>query len=247
MYHVLIYNNSAFNVSNSDATPISDNWIGIQNGHYFPQQDLQLFGAWIGGAALTRVTLVTPQSRRVVPPVMYPIDQAVLPPDRPHIWDRRTNPFTLRAVEEISLQMNIGGTVGGANTAVLFAGDGLVQAPRGDIFSLHGVSTTPAVIGQWTVINVLWDQTIPSGTYTVIGSQVQSPNAIAHRWNFRSPVMRPGFLSITSLGKITDPSYYWGGWGALGTFTTTAYPFIEVYCNAADAAHDVVMNFVKTG
>lgn len=247
MYHVLALQANTFGQTNYDSVPLSDSWIGIQNGHFFPQKQLMLFGGWFGGVNLTAITLVTPRSRMVVPPRLYPIQASLLPPDRPHIWDRRNNPFTLNATEEISMQMNIGGAANAYNTAILFVGESLDPVPSGDIYSLHGTSTTAAVANQWTTVPVQWDQTIPSGTYTVVGSQHQSTNAIAHRFNFRNPPNRPGFLSITGLGNITDPSYYGGGWGALGQFNTTAYPFVDVLCNAADAAHDFVMNMVKVG
>ena len=246
-FHVIAYTANTFGVTNFSAAPVSDNWIGIQNSHFFPQRDLKLFGGWFGNVNLTKVTLVTPQSRRVVPPVLYPIQQAANPPDRPHIWDRRTNPFTLRAIEEIDLQINMGGAANAIFTGILFVGDVLTPVPAGDIFSLHFTSTTAAVANTWTTITMTPDQTIPSGSYAVVGSQHQSATAVAHRINFRDPVMRPGFLSLTSLGNITDPSYYQGGWGTLGTFNTTAYPFMDVYCTAADAAHDIVLNMIKVG
>jgi hypothetical protein len=150
-------------------------------------------------------------------------------------------------VEEVSVQANIGGGANAYNTAILFVGDSLDPVPPGDVYSLHGTSTTAAVANAWTQLNVTWDQTIPAGTYTVVGSQHQSTNALAHRLYFRTRPNKPGMLSITSLGNMTDASYYFGGWGSLGQFNTVAYPFIEVLCNAADAVHDIVMNMIKTG
>jgi hypothetical protein len=246
-YHVLIYTANTNSATNFDSVPVADSWIGIQNNHFFPQLDLNLFGGWFGGANLTAATLVTPRSRLVVPPRLYPIQGSLLPPDRPHIWDRRNNPFLLRAIEEISLQMNIGGTANAINTGVMFAGDVLSPVPPGDIYTLHGTSTTAAVANVWTQVVITWDQTIPAGNYVVVGSWHQSTNAIAHRFNFRNQLMRPGMLSVTALANISDPSYYYGGWGALGTFNTTAYPFIEVYVNGTDNAHDVGMNMIKVG
>lgn len=245
MYHTLIYQTQQYGANNVDMTPVTDSWVPIQNGHYLPPEMLRLFGGWFSGTLLSAITLVTPKSRAVVPPRLYPINQLALPPDRPHIWDRRTNPFTLNAVEEISMQANLGGVAAAQTTAVMFVGNQLEPVPPGDVYSLHGTATTAAVVGAWTQLTVTWDQTIPSGTYTIVGSQHQSTNAIAHRWFFRTSPMRPGFLSINSLGNMTDPSYYFGGWGSLGSFQTTAYPFIEVFCTAADASHDVVMNMVK--
>lgn len=246
-YHVLAYSANTFGVTNWDSTPVTDAYIAIQNGHYFPHIPLYLYGGWMGGANLTKVTLVTPRSRMVVPPVLYPIQGALLPPDRPHLFDRRNNPFLFNAVEEISVQMNIGGAANAVNTAVIFAGTSIDPVPQGDTYTLHGTATTAAVAGAWTQIVPVWDQTIPAGIYSVIASQHQSANAIAHRIFFKDQLLRPGFLSINALTNITDPSYYYGGWGLLGSFNTTAYPTIEVYCNGADAAHDLTLTFVKTG
>lgn len=248
-YHVVAYSANTFGVTNWDSTPVTDAWLGIQNGHYFPPQPLYIVGGWLGGANLTKVTLVTPRSRQVVPPVIYPIQGALLPPDRPHIVDRRGNPFLLNPVEEVSVQMNIGGAANAVNTAILLLNDSpnLAPVPQGDLYTLHGTSTTAAVAGAWSQVAIVWDQTIPAGTYTVIASQHQSTNAIAHRWFFKNQILRPGFLSVGALTNITDPSYYYGGWGVLGTFNTTAYPALEVYANGADAAHDVTMTMIKTG
>lgn len=246
-YHVVAYQANTFGVTSWDSTPVTDALIAIQNGHYFPHIPLYMYGGWFGGANLTAVILVTPKSRMVVPPRLYPIQQALLPPDRPHMFDRRTNPFGLNAVEEISVQMNIGGAANAINTAILFIGQSLDPVPQGDPYTLHGTATTAAVANTWTQIVPVWDQTIPAGTYSVIGTQHQSTNAIAHRFFFKNQLLRPGFLSLTSLGNLSDPTYYYGGWGQLGQFTTTAYPTIEVFCNGTDAAHDLTMTMVKVG
>lgn len=246
-YHVVAYSANVFGVSNYDSTPAVDGWLTIQNGHYLPHIPLYLYGGWFGGVNLTAVTLVTPRSRMVVPPRLYPIQGAVVPPDRPHIFDRRKNPFTLNAVEEVSIQMNVGGAANALNYAVMFWGNSLDPVPQGDLYTLHGTSTSAAIAGAWSPCNVIWDQTIPAGNYSVIGTQHQSTNGVAHRLFFKDQVMRPGFLSLTSLGNIGEPSYYFGGWGQLGQFNTTAYPTVEVFCNGADAAHDLALTMVRLG
>lgn len=247
MYHTIAYTANTFGQTNFDSTPVPDTWVPIQNGHYLPPVSLKLFGGWLGGVNLTGVTLVTPKTRAVVPPRLLPLQNTLLPPDRPHVFDRRHNPFVLNAYEEVSVQMNVGGAANAVNTALFFVGDSLDNVPAGDVYTLHGVSTTPAVALNWTQLAVTWDQTIPAGRYMIIGSQVQSTNAIAHRWYFRYSNMKPGFLSVQAVTNITDPTYYQGGWGALGYFDAPVFPFLEVLCTAADASHDVTMNMVKIG
>lgn len=248
MLHVLAYTANTFGVSAFDMLPVTDEWIGITNNHFFPQIDLNCYGGWFGGAFLNQVKLFTPQSRAIIPPALFPIQQSILPPDRPHIWDRRVNPVHFKAINEISLIANIAGTVNGINTAILIVGDQLQTIQAGwDIYGIHFTSTTAAVANTWTTVTAVVDQPLPAGVYTVVGSQHVSTNAIAHRFNFRTGPNRPGFLSMTSVGNISEPSYYQGGWGVIGQFNTQAYPFFEVYCNGADASHDFVLFAAKTG
>lgn len=246
-YHVLAYTANAFGSNNVDMTPVPDQYIAISNGHFLPHLNLNLYGGWFGGTLLTALRLVTPRSRMVVPPVLYPINTTTLPPDRPHIYDRRSNPFLLNAVEEISMQANVGGSAAALTTAIMLCGTSLDPIPAGDIYGLHGTSTTTATALGWSAITVTWDQNLPSGTYVMVGSQVESTNAIAHRWFFKDQVMQPGFLSLSAMGNMTDPSFYYGGWGKLGSFNTYTYPTLYTLCNGADTAHDVVAYLIKVG
>jgi len=244
-YHVLIYSMNTFGVTNYDMIPTPDDIIATQNGHYLPHLQLSQFGGWLSGTLLTAIRLVTPRSRQVVPPPMYPINGTTLPPDRPHMFDRRSNPFTLNAVEEVSFQANAGGAANALATAVVFWGTSIDPVPAGDIYSLHGTSTAAAGSQTWTTVPITWDQTIPAGMYAMIGSQHVSTNAIAHRWVFKDQILRPGFISQTSLTNMTDPAVYYGGWGKFGQFNTYTYPALQVWCNGTDASHDVVMNIVR--
>jgi hypothetical protein len=247
MYHVVGYTANTFGVNNFDMAPIPDDIIAISNGHYLPHMPLQFYGGWLSGTLMSAIRLVTPRSRQIVPPPLYPIQGTTLPPDRPHIFDRRNNSFTLNAVEEVSMQVNLGGAANALSYAIMFWGQSLDPVPTGDIYALHGTATTAAVANTWSTVVVTWDQTIPAGTYTIIGSQHVSTNAIAHRWIFKNQILRPGFISQTALTNISDPSVYYGGWGSFGSFNTYTYPSVQVLCNGADAAHDITMFMIKTG
>jgi len=246
MYHVVGYYTTQSAVTNVDATPMTDPILAIQNGHYLPHVQLFFYGGWFGGTALSRVVMDTPRSRQVVSPTLWPINPLAHPAQRPNIIDRRQNPFILSAVEEVRMLMTVGGTGTIQSTGVMFWGPSIDPIPMGDIYSIHGTSTTPANINTWTQITVNWDQNLPAGDYVVVGSQHQSPNAIAHRFVFRDQVWRPGFLSVQSLTQETERGYYYGAWGRLGRFNTYTFPSVEVWCDTADAAHDITMNIIRT-
>ena len=247
MYHVLAYSSNTFGVTNFDTTPLQDAVFTIQNNHYLPWMPMQIYAGWFSGTLLSAAILVTPTTRQIVPPRLYPINQATLPPDRPHMFDRRMNPFPLNPMEEVSLQVNLGGAANALQWGVMMVGLSLDPIPMGNIYTLHGTSTTAAVSGAWSQIQITYDQTIPGGKYAVISTQHQSTNAIAHRLIFKDQIWRPGMLSLTSLGNIGWPEYNQGGLGQLGTFTTITYPNWEVLCNGADAAHDVLFNMIRIG
>lgn len=244
-WHLSAYINSNFNVTLSDSVALMDGIMTIQNGHFLPNLQMNLYGGWFGGANLSRAYLYTPRTRQVVPPAMVPIQRSLLPPDRPHILDRRRQPIILNAVEEVQILMNIGGTVAGPNWSILLWGPSMEAAPTGEIYTLHGTSVTPAIPQTWTQIQPVYEQNLPAGTYALVGSQLQSPNQIAHRFTFKDQVQRPGFTSVIDVANISEPSYYNGGWGTLGRFNTYTLPNIEVLCNAADAIHDIYLNIIR--
>jgi hypothetical protein len=246
MYHVLAYQGSSHDVVGLDATPVQDDIFSIQNGHFLPQNDLLLYGLYCGGNLLQYTQLVTPTTRQISIPRMIPISSTILPPTNPNMVDMRGQPFHLRAIEEISMLNTLGTNASNLPFVnLLFVGNSLVPVPQGDIYTLHGTSTTAAVSLAWTSISITYDTTIPAGTYAIIGCQHISTNALAHRFIFKDQIYRPGFVSVTSAGNRPNWEYYRGGMGQLGTFTTVTYPTIQVLCNGTDASHDITLSIVR--
>lgn len=246
MFHVLGYQGSSHDVVGLDATPIPDDIVTIQNGHFLPSTDLNLFGFYAGGSILNYVQLVTPTTRQISVPRLVPINNSVTPPNNPNMVDLRGNPLRLRAVEEISMLNTLGTNASNIPFInILFVGKSLDPIPQGDILTLHGTSTTTAVVNGWTSLAITYDNTLPAGTYAIIGAQVQSANAIAHRFIFKDMFYRPGFMSVTSFYNRPVWDYYRGAMGLLGTFTTTTYPTLQVLCAVADAAHDVTFSIIR--
>jgi hypothetical protein len=244
-YHVIGYTANTFGVNNYDSSPLQDAIMPINNAHYFPWIPLNFYAGWFSGTLLTAAQLVTPTTRQIVPPRLYPINAFATPPDRPHMYDRRSSPWSLNAAEEISMQFNLGGAANAFTNAVMFVGTSLDPVPVGNVYTYHGVSTNVAAVNAWTQIAIVWDQPIPNGTYVVTASQHQSATGVAHRLIFKDQQLRPGMISLTSLTNIGWPEYNMGGMGKLGQFTTTTPPIMEVWCGAADASHDIVLSMIR--
>ena len=246
MFHAFAYTATGNTISNLEMTPIQDDILSIQNGHFLPANDMNLFGFYCGSTLASFVTLNTPTLRQVSVPRMIPVSNQASPFTDPNIVDLRSNPLTLKAVEEIQLLITLATNASPAlAVALMLAGDRLDPVPRGDIVTLHGVSTTTVNATGWTSLNIIFDTILPAGRYALIGAQVVSATAIAHRFILKDQVPRPGFLSINALSNRTAWDYPRGGMGKIGEFTTITYPIMQVLCSAADNSHDVLWHIVR--
>jgi hypothetical protein len=246
MFHLLANYINIGTTTDTDITPVTDNVILIQNSHFVFQSDMSLLLATLMEATPSRARIVTPSLRIPSTPWIRPLLGAATPPNNPHLADYRYNPLTIRALEEFEWLATSGLTMGNEHaTALSWVGDGITPAPAGRITTLRGTSTTAASANAWTSVTVTWQDTLPSGVYAIVGLQHQSANAQACRLIINGQQWRPGALSVTSLANSSHPAFLKGGLGQWGTFRSVAMPIPEVLCNAADAAHEIYLEFVQ--
>src|SRR5262249_35161743 len=128
-----------------------------------------------------------------------------------------------------------------AGVSLLWFCDRLDPVPPGDSFWLRYTAdlsrnpppAPPPSGPTWSGITVTFDQTIPSGTYAIIGFEHWSPTAIAARIVIPSQLPRPGVVAMNggiafNGGARTHHAFYHGHLGVYGTFQTTSPPSIEV-------------------
>lgn len=247
MFHVLGNFISISTTADTDVTPIVDSVFLIQNSHFVPQTDMMLFAAAAMEATPSRVRIVTASLRIPSTPWLRPLITGTTPPNMPVLPDYRANPLTLKALEEIQIWATSAIAMGNENfTSLLFVGDTITPAPQGNIVTMRGTSTTAAVANKWTQLTMTWQDTLPFGTYTIVGLIHYSANAQACRLVINGQLWRPGALSVTALGNYSHPMFLKGGLGAWGSFRSTAMPIPEVLSNSTDATHEVYLEFVRT-
>jgi len=247
-FHLALYNASVTQNVDTDLTAVSDNILTIVNNHFLPQRPCELLFAAAASANLARARIETPTLRQLARPFVRPISQAVGWGYPQRIDDMRDVAVQLRATEEI--QMYVLQT--GAAAEQVFGGIGLgfggYSRPAGSVSTMRGTSTTAAGVRSWTQLgSITWTDTLPQGVYSVVGLEVQSTNAIAARLIFEQQPLRPGCLSIQSLGTGADEMFRNGGLGEWGRFNSYALPNIEVFANAADASHEIYLDLIKVG
>ena len=245
MHHIAAFNSSLAASTLAQVSAVTDGILAIQNNNFILQEPHALLFAAAMSADLQRARIVTPKFRQITTPWIRPITSAAVPGTEPRIADYRDYPLVFREREEISVEAFQSNAGAQEVTAFIGMSWGIQPAPRGDIYTMRGTSTTAAVADTWTQIAVTWQDSIPVGVFAVVGLNVQSTNARAARLILENQYPRPGSISTATIGSQMHPAFRLGGLGIWGQFNSVRMPNVEVFANAADAAHEIYLDIVK--
>lgn len=247
MFHLAANFVALTNAANLDVPALNDDVLQVQNGHHIPSKDVNLAAVYAGATTLLRTRINSPKVRQISPSFLSSVNAALLPPTDPNIVDMTDSPFVLRGQEEIVFEST--GSAAGPNNHYIISWHQVAfePAPRGDIYTIRGTSTTAAVASTWTTVAVAWDIQLPAGRYAVIGGTYFATNAVAFSLIFDNQYWRPG-----GLGGATPDVRPWtkqikGGLGKWGEFNTVTLPRVRVLNDSTDATHEFLLDIVRIG
>jgi hypothetical protein len=245
-FHLMAYFVAIGQTVDTDVPAISDQIIPINNSHFIPEQDINLWAAYAVSPNLTRAKINTPTFRQITPTHILPIGGALAAPTNPNVMEYLRNPIKIPARQEIQIQATSSLGAGTENCyAALIAGERYYPPPVGDVYTLRGTGTTTLTAQVWTDVPITWDSNVPPGYYAVVGADAQSATGIFFRMIFDNQYFRPGFLAKTSLTNKNHYYAYLGKLGTWGTFRSTSLPRFQFLANAGDTAETVFMQFVR--
>lgn len=246
-YHTLAWSATVAQTTAFDLTPVPDQNVLVQNGHFVFQQDIKLLYAAGMGAVAGQMQWVTPTLRLITPPRIHNLIRAVQPATFPQLHDYRRNPLLIKKLEELQLSVTNAAATSGVVSAIAGIDTGNQrQAQPGQTYTLRGTSTVAAVANTWSLLsNITWSDSLPNGRYAVTGGEVASTNAQAFRLRFQNQIDRPGGLSQVSEFLIQNQMFLDGGLAEWGQFDNYAMPLVEVLCNGADNSHVILLDIVR--
>jgi hypothetical protein len=102
---------------------------------------------------------------------------------------------------------------------------------------------------RWVQFPIEFEQTLPSGTYAVVGHEHVGDKAVAARLIFPGSVHRPATIAEGKLASRTAQGFYEGLFGVLGHFKTISLPYVEVLTaeKAKVAAHEGYLRVARVG
>lgn len=246
MFHLVAFEEAIGTNANTDMDAITDDILAIQNSHFFPGEDLDLIFAAACSATANRARIVTPKLRQITPPIIQPPDANATFGADPNLAVYRDSPLRLRAGEEIAVEFTSDIAMGTEQAyAILGLSRGLRAAPRGDYYALRGTSTTAAVANTWTTLTTTWADSLPQGTYAVVGMRVTGVSEVAARLIFNDQIWRPGCLGSALVGNKGAGIFRNGGLGEWGRFRNDIMPRVQVLNVTTTAVHDIVLDIVQ--
>ena len=246
MFHTFAYTRLGDATVGAELAAVQDNVLTITNDKILPSTNLNLQWAGACCASIISVRLNSPTLRQVSPPYLTEIISGTAPTATDYlVTDYRDNPLEFRALEEISVQGTHDNISDKRAFCIMSVSERNTPSPVGQPWAMRGTATTTLVANEWTSVAMTWEDSVPNGTYTVVGLKAQSNAAVAARLIFNDQVFRPGAMAVTSQYFPIDPIMVKGRQGAWGNFSTTTMPTVQFLSSAADSSEEVILEFVR--
>lgn len=229
MFSLHVFSATTTNATNfANLAPLADPAISI-TGNFMTVPALNnILGVYALGANLSRSLIQSPSLFDNVPHEIRSLDPNILP----------TSPIRLQMFEKTPLKLTVNdqlqaktiGTASGVQSVYVLLGDGPATPVTGDIARERFTFTTSATADSWQNAAITLDDTLPVGTYQVVGMRLQGAHLKAGRLVFpgSSNSIRPGCIATQNKQAVQLPDIFTGGQlGVWGTFDSRVLPTID--------------------
>lgn len=248
MQHLLGYYESIDAATLAPITALSDPSLTISGDNVqVPEFASQLMGMYALGANITRAQLQSPSLRRILNPEIIPLDVAAEP-----TTDFRGNlfpemPIALEAGEQLTAHIAEDAAGVSDNYVFVWLSDGAIAPVSGEMFTVRVTNSDTLNANKWTNGSMVFDQTLPVGTYALVGARFESANLIAFRFLFQGFANRPGGIGCDGVSDKVPEVQRRGGLGVWGQFDSRTPPTVDFFSSVADSAQVGYLDLVKVG
>lgn len=186
----------------------------------------------------------SPSLRQLANQDVDPIVAAVVFGANPSVQAHFANPRPLKGNESVNFLVNATGGVAAANYGLIWLGDGPIQKANGNIFSVRATGAATLAAGTWVNTALTFDETLPAGTYNVVGMRAIGTNLVAARLVFVGGQYRPGVPAVNAVGDQDFRFGRYGSMGSFGVFDVNQPPTLDCL-GVTDTSQTVVLDVVK--
>lgn len=244
--HMVGYETSASQAALIAITPIPDGTIAISGSDIrVPLQLNQIVScaALINSATATlRAQLQAPSLRATLNFDISPIVNGLVFGTLARAMKMWQTPLQLVPNEPLDFMIQNGAAV--MNRGLIILSDGAIQPVKGKIFTVRGTGAATLVTATWVNTAVTFSQTLPAGTYQVVGFRAIGTNLVAARIFFVSGAWRPGCYAANVNNDNEWPDFRYGNLGVWGQFDNTIPPSVDCL-GVTDTAQEFEFDLIK--
>lgn len=197
-----------------------------------------------GNTTPSRAQIQSPSLRAMMNLDVEPLVAALVFGSPAEQYVHGDSPIPLVANESINFQMQATGGAATLNYGLVWLSDGVLQPVKGPIYTVRATSAVTLAASTWVNGGLTFSQTLPAGTYQVVGMRARGPNLVAARLVFTGGMFRPGVAAINALGDL-DPYYArYGQMGVFGQFDNTTPPTVDCL-GVTDTAQTFLFDLMK--
>lgn len=247
-FHIAAYRGSVgAGLSNVDIAAVQDGQLTISNSHFVLPRQAQIMWAFGLGTGLDRLRLNTPKMRYVGLPSLIPVNSGTTVASPANYVDLINDNIILDPVDETAVEASSTDAGAQTMTAIVAFGFGVRPTQARQTYRLRATCAITGVTGAWAQGSMTLDQSLPAGSYDIVGMDAWGTNLIAARLLFSGYAFRPGCIARNTAVAIQSPMFTDGRLGIYGSFQSINLPTIEIFCNGACTAQTVYLDLVKTG
>lgn len=247
MFHMIGYETSASDAALTALTPIPDPTLRVAgNDFYVPSTLNQIIAAaaLINSAAATlRAQIQAPSLRATLNFDISPITNGLVFGSLARCVRMWQNPLQLVTNEPLDVFVQNGAAV--MNRALLLLADGPVRPVTGKIYTVRATGAASLTTATWVNTVLTFSQTLPSGTYQVVGFRAIGANLVAARIFFVGSAWRPGTFAANVNNDNEWPDFRWGNIGVWGQFDNTVPPTVDCL-GVTDTTQEFELDLIKT-
>ena len=246
VFTLIAYSESQDSATLTNVAALVDPHVRVVGDDIVVPDALPYVGGVYGiGAAISRAQLVSPSIRRRYPYEVTPLDINAEPSDPVKYLPFFQSPIALDASEALNFQCAENGAGAQQSSGLVWLCDGATTPISGEeMFTIRSTNASTLVAYAWTNGALTQSDTLPAGTYAVVGMRASSAGLIAARLVFSQFPWRPGVIASDTLGELGVPIFRMGGLGVWATFEHNTPPTVDFLSVSADTSQTVDLDLV---
>lgn len=202
--------------------------------------------ALINDASADEAQIESPSLRQIAVQQIQPIVAAATFGEPPEVLFHPERPIPLSPGEGLRFLVQSDPVAPAVHYGLAWLADGAQAPVGGPFYTVRAVGQNVGAAGTWTLSTVTFDQTLPVGTFQIIGFRCVAATAVAARLVFPGGIWRPGVPVVNAITDEDPRLFRFGRSGVLGEFHTNQPPQVEVL-GAAGGVPEFFFDLTRVG